>query len=262
MSNAADVRSRMKASSHALGGRSSTGFGGLARKPSPEPSGGVGAAASDPTSGTASEELNSAQDPATATNPAPAPKADQASPSPAPQETKESGAEGEKVETRTVSGARQPRNPPALVGSVLAKLTGGVIFREDEGMERKTIALDRNVADYIQDRVARAKRENAEAKNQNLADRSQRITLVSMLRTAAETPLPPEMAKIGKKLLSKRHEQYGSWRTNVELPESTMAAIRVEMMRYGNRNNPLTEVSVVELRIAAWAASQEDWVEG
>ena len=260
MSNGTDALSRMKAN---FGGRSSTGFGGLARKPKPEPSGGAGAAASDPSTAAASEELICAQDPATATTQAPAPAADQPSPSAAPfKETKESGAEGENVGTRPASGTRLPRNPPAMVGSVLAKLTGGVIFREDEGMERKTIALDRNVADYIQERVAREKRENAEAKNQNLADRGQRITLVSVLRTAAETPLAPEMAKIGKKLLSKRHEQFGSWRTNVELPDSTMAAIRVEMMRYGNRNNPLTEVSVVELRIAAWAASQEDWVEG
>ena len=261
MSNATDARSRMKASSHALGGRSSTGFGGLARKPNPEPSGGAGVAAGDSTSAT-SEELISAQDPATTTSPAPAPAADQPSSSAAPsKETKESGAEGENLGTRMAPGTQGPRNPPALVCSVLSKLTGGVIFREDEGMERKTIALDRNVADYIQERVAREKRENAEAKNQNLADRGQRITLVSVLRTAAETPLAPEMAKIGKKLLSKRHEQFGSWRTNVELPESTMAAIRVEMMRYGNRNNPLTEVSVVELRIAAWAASQEDWID-
>lgn len=154
--------------------------------------------------------------------------------------------------------AGDKRRSANVVGALVEKLAAGILGEDDGQMARKTVTLDNQVATYIQERLLRESREAAEAKNKNRGQ-GQRVTLAGILREALKTELDAETGRRGKRILEGRHRQYGSSRTNLDIPESTMGAIRVEMNRYSTRDNLLTEAAVIELRIAAWVVSQPDW---
>jgi Arc/MetJ-type ribon-helix-helix transcriptional regulator len=135
------------------------------------------------------------------------------------------------------------------VATAVRKILGGLELPSDERGNPIPVIFDQKLDAYLHERARTIKVEGG------------RTTASDIIRDALRTPLPSEVAKQGKALLKVRHERYGTARTTVVIPPSTIEELRIEMGRYSNRTNNLSVGALAELRVLHWATGQSDWVE-